>query len=230
MLTGWFKSYLSILFLLLATLGYMGYQVYEDRTAPDGKVTYFIENTEIVLGRQLKDLPETSIPFYGDSLVHGLAVSRANPSLENFGIGHDHSVNLLNRVREGLKYRQFSEYVIAIGINDLGRSVAVGDLYHNIMATVESLTFADTVYVHTVLPVAESRANSPTINEKVRQINDLLSELPMGYQNVVIVNTYGSLAADSFLPESLHLGDGLHLNSAANRKWAELLSAAMTAR
>ncbi len=230
MLTGWFKSYLLILLLLLLTLGYLGYQIYEDRTAPDGKVTYFLENTEVVQRRQLMDFPETAIPFYGDSLVHGLAVSRANSSLENFGIGHDHSENLLGRVRKDLKHRQFSEYAVAIGINDLGRGVAVGDLYQNIMATVELLTLADTVYVHTVLPVASSRATAPTINEKVRRINDLLSELPMSHQNVVIVNTYGSLAADGFLPESLHIGDGLHLNSAANRKWAELLSAVMSAR
>lgn len=230
MLTVWFKSCLLIFLLLLLTLGYLMYQTYEGRTDPDGMVTYFLENTEIAQRRRLKDLPETAIPFYGDSLVHGLAVSRANTSLENFGIGHDHSKNLLGRVRKDLQYRKFSEYAVAIGINDLGRGVDVDDLYQNIMATVKLLTLADTVYVHTVLPVASSRAYAPTINGKVQQINDLLSELPMSHQNVVIVNTYGSLSADGFLPENLHIGDGLHLNSAANRKWAELLSAAMSAR
>lgn len=224
MLTGWFKSYL-LLFLL--TLGYLGYQIYEDRTAPDEKVTYFLENTEVFQRRQLKDFPETAIPFYGDSLVHGLAASRANSSLENFGIGHDHSENLLARVRKDLKYRQFSEYAVAVGINDLGRGVAVGDLYQNIMATVELLAFADAIYVHTVLPVAASRVKAFTINEKVRQINDLLSGLPRNYQNVFIVDTYETLSHRGFLPESFHVGDGLHLNSAANRQWAELLSTAM---
>lgn len=230
MISGWFKCKFLIPMLLLTTFGYLGYQIYEDRTAQDGKVAYFLKNTEIVQRRQLTDLPETAIPFYGDSLVHGFAVSRANSTLENFGIGHDHSENLLGRVREDLKYRQFSKYAVAIGINDLGRGVPVGELYLNITATVESFKFADMVYVHTVLPVAENRATAPIINRKVRKINDLLSELPIRYKNVVIVDTYGSLAADGFLPESLHMGDGLHLNSAANRQWAELLSAAMNAQ
>ncbi|MCL1479001.1 MAG: hypothetical protein MH219_16495 [Marinobacter sp.] len=129
MLYAWPKSYHLIMVILLATFGYLGYQVSEYRTGPDERVTYFLENTEIIQRRQLRDLPETTIPFYGDSLVHGLAVSRADSSLENFGIGHDYSENLLNRVREDLQYRQFLEYAVAIGINDLGRGVTVGDLY-----------------------------------------------------------------------------------------------------
>lgn len=227
MITSWFKVNLLISLLLLSALGYQGYQIYEDWTAQDGKVAYFLKNTEIAQRRQLKDLPETAIPFYGDSLVHGLAVRRASSLLENFGIGHDHSANLLNRVREDLQYRKFSGYAIAIGINDLGRRVEIGGLYNNIVAAVDALTFADTVYVHTVLPLAASRAGAQNINRKVRQINELLSELPASHENVVIVDTYGALTAHGSLPESFHIGDGLHLNSAANRKWAELLSTEM---
>lgn len=227
MITNWFKLNLLISVVLLSALGYQGYQIYEDRAPQSGKVTYFLKNTEIAQRRQLKDLPETAIPFYGDSLVHGLAVRRASSLLENFGIGHDHSANLLNRVREDLQHRQFSGYAIAIGINDLGRKVDVRDLYNNIVSAVDALTFADTVYLHTVLPLAASRPGAQNINRKVIQINELLSDLPASNENVIIVDTYEALTAQGSLPESFHIGDGLHLNSAANRKWAELLSTEM---
>jgi lysophospholipase L1-like esterase len=224
MLTRWFKYNFLTLLLLLSTFGYFGVQIYKDQMAPDEKVEYFLKNTKIFQQRQLKDLPETAIPFYGDSLVQGLAVSRVNSSLINFGIGHDHSSNLLSRIREDLRQQQFSKYAVAIGINDIGRGVAVGDLYNNILEILELLSFADTIYLHTSLPVAESRDTASTINRKVRKINLLLSELPKIHKNVVIIDTYKSLAVDGFLPESFHIGDGLHLNSAANRKWLELLS------
>ena len=218
---------LILAFLLFSAFGYLGYQSLGKRSAQDEKVAHFLKNMETFQRRQLQDLPLTAVPFYGDSLVQGLAVSRANPFLENFGIGHDDSKNLLSRVRQGLQHRQFSEYAVAIGINDLGRGVGVGDLHNNIQAIVKSLAFADTIYVHTVLPVAASRVKASIINRKVRQINDLLSGLPRNYQNVFIVDTYETLSAQGFLPESSHVGDGLHLSSAANRQWAELLSTAM---
>ena len=119
---------------------------------------------------------------------------------------------------------------MAIGINDIGRGVAVGDIYNNILEILESLSFAGTIYLHTSLPVAESRDAALIINRKVREINDLLSEVPKIHKNVVIVNTYKSIAVNGFLPESLHIGDGLHLNSAENREWLELLSAALNER
>ncbi|MDO6824578.1 GDSL-type esterase/lipase family protein [Marinobacter sp. 1_MG-2023] len=230
MLTGAFKFNVLILSLILATLGYLTYLVFEGRTDRDGKVTYFLKNTEIIQLRRLVDLPDTAIPFYGDSLVHGLAVSRANFSLENFGIGHDHSSNLLHRVREGVNHTRLSEYAVAIGINDISNGVAVGKLYHNIVAIVESLAFSDAIYLHTVLPVANTRASASVINEKVRKINDLLSGLSVRHKNVVIVNTYKALAPTGFLPENLHIGDGLHLNSSANRKWIGLLSDVLSDR
>jgi lysophospholipase L1-like esterase len=223
MLTRWFKYNFLTLLLLLSTSGYFGVQIYKDQMAPDEKVEYFLKNTKIFQQRQLKDLPETAILFYGDSLVQGLAVNRVNSSLTNFGIGHDHSSNLLSRIREDLRQQQFSKYAVAIGINDIGRGVAVGDLYNNILEILELLSFADTIYLHTSLPVAESRDTALTINRKVRKINFLLSELPKIHKNVVIIDTYKSLAVDGFLPENFHIGDGLHLNSAANRKWLKLL-------
>lgn len=228
MVTRRLKLILLILsFLLFSAFGYLGYQSLEKRSAQSGKVAHFLKAMETFQRRQLKDLPVTAVPFYGDSLVQGLAVSRANPFLANFGIGHDDSENLLSRVRRDLQHRKFSEYAVAIGINDLGRGVDIGDLHNNIMAIIETLAFADTVYVHTVLPVAASRVKATTMNGKVRQINNLLSELPINYQNVFVIDTYGTLSAQGFLPESFHIGDGLHLNSVANRQWAELLSAAM---
>lgn len=225
--TSWFNSNLLIAMLVFSILGCLGYQIYEDQKIQNEKVPYFLKNTEILQRRQLEDLPKTAIPFYGDSLVQGLAVSRANSRLVNFGIGHDRSENLLSRMRKDLQFRQFSEYAVAVGINDINGGVVVGDLYHNILKMVESLTFADAVYLHTVLPVAENRANARTVNRKVKKINDLLLELPANHQNVAIINTYRTFSADGFLPNGLHIGDGLHLNSTANRKWAELLSAAL---
>jgi len=230
MLTRWCKYNLLTSLLLLFALGYFGVKIYKDQTEPDEKVAYFLKNTKILQQRQLKDLPETAIPFYGDSLVQELAVSRVNSSLINFGIGHDHSSHLLTRIREDLKQQQFSRYAVAIGINDIGRGVAVGDIYNNILEILESLSFAGTIYLHTSLPVAESRDAALIINRKVREINDLLSEVPKIHKNVVIVNTYKSIAVNGFLPESLHIGDGLHLNSAENREWLELLSAALNER
>lgn len=225
--TGRSSFYLIVLTVLLSVSGCLYYFFGVERAAQDERVMYFLKNNEILQRRQLKDLPQAAIPFYGDSLVQGLAVSRANPFLENFGIGHDHSQNLLNRIKKDLQYRHFSKYAVAIGINDLGRGVSVGELYQNILKIAELLTFADAVYVHTVLPVAASRTAASSTNQKVRKINVLLSKLPARYQNVIIVPTYEGLVDHGFLSEEAHIGDGLHLNSTANRKWAELLSAAM---
>ncbi|MBK1849814.1 hypothetical protein FE845_00535 [Marinobacter sp. 1-4A] len=227
MTTGYFKFNFLISVFAIFALAYLGYQHYEDCKAGDRRVSYFIDNTEIILRRQLMDIPETAIPFYGDSLVHGLAVGRADPSFQNFGIGHDHTKNLYRRVQEDLKHRKLSNYAIAIGINDLSRGVAVDDIYQNIEATINSLKFAESVYLHTVLPVSASRTKAGELNEKVRDVNESLSKLSEKYENVVFVNTYRELAIDGFLPEHLHIGDGLHLNSEGSRKWIKILSSAL---
>ncbi|WP_417521362.1 GDSL-type esterase/lipase family protein [Marinobacter sp.] len=220
--------YQAVLVPLLIGCGYWLCQEYTSLSGSDGTVAYYIENMEVLQRRQLEILPETAIPFYGDSLVQGLAVHLIGPGVENFGIGHDNAKNLLRRVGMDLKYRRFSEYVMAIGINDISRGVDVRDIYNNISKTVHLLSFADTVYLNTVLPVADSRPGSETTNRKVRQVNAMLAELAVNVPNVRLIDSYRRLSSGGALPQSFHIGDGLHLNAAANRQWAALLKNAMT--
>lgn len=220
--------YQVILVLLLIGCGYWAYKTSASCLGSGDKVAYYIENMEVLQRRQLKDLPEIAIPFYGDSLVQGLAMRMVDPRVENFGIGHDNAENLFRRVRTDLKYRRFSEYVLAIGINDIGRGVDVSDINKSISKIVQLLSFSETVYLNTVLPVADNRSGSKMTNRKVRQLNTKLAELAANVPNVHLIDSYGRLAAGGVLPQSYHIGDGLHLNSDGNRQWAELLKTAMS--
>src|SRR5690554_2731298 len=131
-MAGKLAGYKIVIMVLLISSGYWVYRECTSHSHSDDKVAYYVESMEALQRRQLENLPKTAVPFYGDSLVQGLAVRLIGPRVENFGIGHDNAKNLLRRVETDLKYRRFSEYAIAIGINDIGRGLDVSDIYNNI--------------------------------------------------------------------------------------------------
>ncbi|WP_336366660.1 GDSL-type esterase/lipase family protein [Marinobacter sp. C2H3] len=215
--------------LLLAAGFLAGYGLRGYTEPPEDAITAaYMANLRVFQQRVLMDLPDSAIPVYGDSHIQGLALQRADSRLVNFGIGHDRVGTLAERVREGASQRRFSTYVVAVGINDLMHGASSADVVGPIKSLISDLPFARRLIIGSVLPVARTRPGAEAINERVRDVNESLSALAATRARVTYLNSYEVLADDEgYLPSRYHLGDGLHLNSEANRLWLRQLAQAL---
>jgi lysophospholipase L1-like esterase len=166
-----------------------------------------------------KNVSPGSVIFIGDSLVQGLAVSEIGPKAVNFGIGHDTTEGLLNRLPHYQSIKRAKALVIAIGFNDLNK---IDD--HTLMANYDSI-FATidehvAIFISAIHPVDEQLVDQSQIsNQRIQAINSQLAEKARGKTNIYFSSVYAKLSKNGKLDGRYHIGDGIHLNKQGNELW-----------
>lgn len=168
--------------------------------------------------------------FVGDSITAGWDGSLwethfAPHKAANFGIGGDHTGNLLWRLHNGAIGRLEPKVVVLlIGVNNFGHlSETPEQVFAGIASVVNTLrgAFPDAqILLNGVFPYGQE-ANTPQ-REQVKALNERLATL--GSTDKLIFKDYGHLflQEDGTLSPDI-MGDFLHLTPAGYRIWAEAM-------
>jgi lysophospholipase L1-like esterase len=166
--------------------------------------------------------------FLGDSITQGLNVAAITDSAINFGVGMDTSYGLIQRIPKYPSLARSSHIVIAIGINDLIRTHRDNDdIVNNFKQIFALLPKGVAVTVQAILPVDE-RVAMLGFNERVSAINVDLAALAKTNgaafidMRDMLIGEHGNLKA------KYHIGDGLHLSTAAYQVWISTLKQHLT--
>lgn len=175
-------------------------------------------------------VPDGSVVFLGDSLTQGLCTDAvAQPSV-NYGIGSDTTVGVLGRLDAySNSLSRASAVVLAIGVNDLlfRENREIAENYRRIL---ERLPTDTPVVCSTLLPINEHTyaKGTPVSNARIAELNGLLRNQCAKFPRCVFVDAGPQLVdSNGHLRASLEDGDGIHLNAAGNRIWAEVLRAGL---
>jgi len=171
------------------------------------------------------NIPKNATIFIGDSLTQSLAVSAITPYAVNYGIGHDTSKGVLDRLNQYTSIQHSKIIVIAIGINDLKFNKKEKEILSNLEKIIKILPNKKPIIFNSMHPVDEQSLNSDSIkNRKITSINSDLEKICSKYSNVHFIDTYKVLSNNSGnLLNKYHVGDGLHLNTQGYQVWINLI-------
>ncbi len=173
-------------------------------------------------------VPDRAVAFVGDSLIQGLHTDAvASPSV-NYGIAGDTTVGVLARVPVYRSLRRAAVIVMAVGVNDI-KFRANDEIVLNYRRILQTLEPSVPLVMAAVLPVDESVLPSQIAsNDRIRDLNVSLSALCRARARCLFADAGAKLVdARGNLSAVLHDWDGLHLNNAGNRIWAEVLQTAI---
>jgi lysophospholipase L1-like esterase len=170
------------------------------------------------------------VMFVGDSITEGwpkpiwdASFGRFRPA--NFGIGGDHTGNLLWRLRDsriaGLRPKVV---VVLIGVNNFGHCnetpAQVFSGIEAVVATLRSQYPAARVLLNAVLPADQSPASS--LRAHIVELNKMVATLDDGKN--VVVHDYGALLTrpDGSISAEI-MPDFLHLTPKGYRIWADAM-------
>jgi len=170
-----------------------------------------------------KNLPPDSIIFIGDSITQGLAVSAISPGAVNFGIGHDTSLGVLQRISSYDSLSRSKLVVIAVGINDLKRRQN-DEILGNYQDIIDKIPDVVPVLFSAILPVDEVASNRPGLNKRIVELNRRLYEKCSNSDRLYFLDI-GMLVANSTgnLVDQFHIGDGVHLSTMGYQVWIKNL-------
>jgi lysophospholipase L1-like esterase len=176
--------------------------------------------------RSVDVVPDGSVIFIGDSLTEGLAVAAVHPLSINYGIGGDTTRGVLDRLPTYMPALVRAKcIVLAIGFNDF-RYRSPDDAVQNCIRILDALPKGRRVVVSAILPIDESaRAELAERKDWIQRFNTELRRVAEERDAAIFVDSSHELDADGDgrLDPSLHDGDGVHLNSAGNLRWASRL-------
>jgi lysophospholipase L1-like esterase len=173
------------------------------------------------------NVPDGATLFIGDSITQGLATSAVANRAVNYGIGSDTTLGVLNRIRGYESLNRADAVVLAIGVNDLSRR-SDEKIVANYEKILGSIPEEIPVVVSAILPVDERVQRVNFENKRISQVNQLLRELALKYDNVTFSDAGSSLrSSDNNLKSDFHVGDGVHLSSAGYQVWIRELRQAL---
>lgn len=144
-----------------------------------------------------------------------------NAKVRNRGIAGDTSDGVLERLGE-VNWSQPAVVFLLIGTNDLWTANTSEKTFENITSITEKITkeSPDTkIYVQSIFPVQ----NQPKINEKVKEINQLL-KTNQNSAKYELIDTYSLLVDDSGSLTAEYTHDGVHLTNKGYDVWVDLLN------
>ncbi len=127
-------------------------------------------------------------------------------------------------VMNALKQKQFGKVYIMLGINELGWTNlnAFIEKYGALVDAVKEYNPNAVVYVQSILPVSDIKANDPVYNnENVNKFNSLIQEM-VKQKEVYYVNSAESVMKDGMLIHEAST-DGVHLNKKYCMIWRDYL-------
>lgn len=190
---------------------------------PNYSVIYNYQSMNTMLSRIDQNLNENTTLFIGDSLTQGMAVTNILPYAVNFGIGHDTVNGVLQRIKSYESIKRVAKVIVTVGINDLRKKPVEAVIVNYIDLLNELEKRHRHVYIHEVLPIDE-KIMGKKLQNKITLFNQHLNKISKSFTNVhflqksmEFIDNTGNLKA------SLHLGDGLHLNSNGYSIWIKQL-------
>ena len=149
------------------------------------------------------------LTFIGDSIVArwDLEVSFPSYVVENKGVSGSGIASFENYAHK------FSgeDIVVIIGTNDLGR-ITDETMASYARKYVQQIiaTDAHEIYLYSILP-RNFKSDSPTVNEKIRELNALIKKEAEGYANIVYIDAFTRFINKDKI-EMQYSYDGLHLS------------------
>lgn len=190
-------------------------------------MNYFLNRDEL-----FDVLPKDSnaIVFIGNSLTQYFELTEffKNPNIKNRGIAGDFINGVMNRL-EPIIQMQPKKIFIEIGINDLGAGIPKDTVIANYKKLINLLTLKlpnTKLYVQSLFPTEIGSVNFPAhctkkVNDDIVMINAELLKYS-AQQQITFIDTYHSFVLNGVLNPKYSI-DGVHLNGAAYKLWAEIL-------
>ncbi len=214
---------------LLALILYGGYRVilspvlyaYLNHYAID----YYIETASQINSRKVQNISESSVFFYGDSLVQALAVQVLLPRSINLGVGHATTAVVLDHVKaHSGRLKDAAAVFVSVGINDISNGTHE-NIIRNYNLILNELPDGIPVIVSLIFPVDENALDKKGLLGDIREVNRALLTI-CDSRELVYCLLPGEVFFDDEggLREELHVGDGLHLNGKANSLWLKEIS------
>jgi lysophospholipase L1-like esterase len=161
------------------------------------------------------------IVFLGDSQTQRFEASEyLDVSVKNRGINSDNTTGVLKRL-DGIVKTSPSKVFIQIGINDIIEGTPKQEIINNTSTIIKRLgsTKAKLYYV-SLIPVSPKFGGYEDINRSVFAINNYMRNFCQS-RGITFINVMASLSGKGGLKEDFDTGDGLHVNGAAYRIWAD---------
>ncbi|AEW01469.1 GDSL family lipase [Niastella koreensis] len=188
---------------------------------------YYVERMKFF--DQLHPAPKPVV-FLGNSITEAGPWSEILPGINvvNRGISGDNSWGVYNRLNQVIALKPVKIFLL-IGVNDLKRGVPIEYIvanYDRIAATLRTALPKSTLYLQSVLPVAEpmlANIYAKISNEKIRRLNDGLKQVAQKY-NCPFIDLYHEVFVDEKgqMPAP-YTTDGLHCKPAGYLAWAAYL-------
>jgi lysophospholipase L1-like esterase len=169
------------------------------------------------------------IIFLGNSISAGTDWMEllGKTNARNRGISGDITFGVLGRLDEVTAGKP-SKVFILIGINDISRNIPDSLIvrnYERIIHGIKRFSPSTKIYFQTLLPVNNEFTqfkNHYNKDQHILYVNNALKELG-AKQNITVIDLYPHfLNADKKLDQQFTI-DGLHLNAAGYKRWAEIL-------
>jgi len=162
--------------------------------------------------------------FIGASLIQGFNTTLVMGNSLNFGIGQDTIQSLSKRIDQYNSIHDAEFIFLQIGGNDLALYTD-DQIEQKINDLAGKLSKAKKLYWSALLPVINSEKfrKSGRTNDRILKISDYIKGVCNSMTNCVFVNVPQQLYSSDRdgLKNSLHIGDGLHLNDIGYRIWAK---------
>jgi lysophospholipase L1-like esterase len=167
--------------------------------------------------------------FLGNSITEGGDWPRllGDSTVMNRGISGDITFGVLKRL-EDVTRRKLSKLFILIGINDIGKDIpdlVIADNHRKIIQAVQAKSPGTKIYVQSLLPVNPDVPGFPQHYDKqehVIHVNRLL-RLVADSTGTRFVDLFPAFVDSRNRLDARYTGDGLHLNEAGYRAWADHL-------
>ena len=180
---------------------------------------------------QFKAYPNSSkdIIFFGNSITAGVDWMEllGNPNARNRGISGDITFGVLERLNEVTEGKPAKVFIL-IGINDISRNIPdslILQNYQRIIQRIRKGSPTTKIYFQSLLPVNNEFTqfkNHYNKDQHILYINDQLKKMA-AEEKIVLIDLYSHfLDADQKLDKK-YTADGLHLNAAGYKLWAEIL-------
>lgn len=138
----------------------------------------------------------------------------------NRGVGNDLSAGFLDRLDFTLNVQPRICFIEG-GINDITRGIAAETVIRNLDTLLNRLAAGNVRPVLMAVPlVAENFRNAAWVNERIRNLNQQLSELA-DRRGVRLLNLNPVIGDEKFRKKEFVMEDGIHFNGSAYAVWRD---------
>ena len=172
----------------------------------------------------------TDIIFLGNSITARTDWNEllGNPFARNRGISGDISFGVLQRLQEVTEGKP-SKIFILVGINDISRNIPdsfIVDNYIKLIRKIKAASPATEIYLQTLLPVNNEFSqfkNHYNKDSHILWVNMRIKEIGQ-QEHIKVIDLYPHFLNDDKKLDKQLTEDGLHLNAAGYKRWAQILA------